>query len=201
MACARARVAPSTEGGWRRSSGVALATGVYTYLSETCNVHISWVGDNIALPATLPPVAAASVSARSCSLAPRVSSPPHTPPQRVVRGSRFCYYQNVCTVSYSSAWWDAARWTREVDWMAMRGVNLPLAFTGQEWVWLELYAQFNLTYDDLAPFFTGSSPRFPLPSLLLLKTREFARSQARRFWRGTAWATSRAGRDRFLSTL
>jgi hypothetical protein len=118
----------------------------------------------------------------------------------VVRGSRFCYYQNVCTVSYSSAWWDAARWTREVDWMAMRGVNLPLAFTGQEWVWLELYAQFNLTYNDLAPFFTGASPLFPA-TLVVAPQNAHARAQARRFWRGTAWATSRAGRGRSLSTL
>lgn len=36
----------------------------------------------------------------------------------------------VCTVSYSSAWWDWPRWQREIDWMALNGVNLPLSFTG-----------------------------------------------------------------------
>jgi alpha-N-acetylglucosaminidase len=29
---------------------------------------------------------------------------------------RWRYYMNVCTVSYSSAWWDWARWEREIDW-------------------------------------------------------------------------------------
>ena len=45
---------------------------------------------------------------------------------------RFRYYQNVCTPSYSSVWWDWTRWQRHIDWMAMNGINLPLAFTGQE---------------------------------------------------------------------
>ena len=45
---------------------------------------------------------------------------------------RFRYYQNVCTSSYSFAWWTWTRWERHIDWMAMNGINLPLAFTGQE---------------------------------------------------------------------
>ena len=37
---------------------------------------------------------------------------------------------NVCTMSYSAVFWDWARWEREIDWMALQGYNLPLAFTG-----------------------------------------------------------------------
>lgn len=51
---------------------------------------------------------------------------------------RFRYYQNVCTVSYSFVWWDWPRWEREIDWMALNGINLPLAFTGQEALWQEV---------------------------------------------------------------
>ena len=40
------------------------------------------------------------------------------------------YYQNVCTASYSMVWWDKARWEREIDWMALNGINAPLTFTG-----------------------------------------------------------------------
>lgn len=54
--------------------------------------------------------------------------------------SRFRYYQNVCTVSYSFVWWDWPRWEREIDWMALNGINLPLAFTGQEAIWQEVCA-------------------------------------------------------------
>jgi alpha-N-acetylglucosaminidase len=28
------------------------------------------------------------------------------------------------------AYWDWARWEAELDWMALQGINLPLAFTG-----------------------------------------------------------------------
>lgn len=52
--------------------------------------------------------------------------------------SRFRYYQNVCTFSYTSVWWDWTRWEREIDWMALNGINLPLAFTGQEALWQEV---------------------------------------------------------------
>lgn len=53
---------------------------------------------------------------------------------------RFRYYQNVCTFSYSDVWWDWPRWEREIDWMALNGINLPLAFTGQEALWQEVGA-------------------------------------------------------------
>jgi hypothetical protein len=31
---------------------------------------------------------------------------------------------------YSMWWWDWSRWEREIDWMALWGVNLVLAYTG-----------------------------------------------------------------------
>ena len=33
------------------------------------------------------------------------------------------------------AWWDWPQWERMIDWMALKGINLPLAATGQEGVW------------------------------------------------------------------
>lgn len=57
-----------------------------------------------------------------------------------VSAYRFRYYQNVCTFSYSAVWWDWPRWQREIDWMALNGINLPLAFTGQEALWQEVHA-------------------------------------------------------------
>ena len=56
---------------------------------------------------------------------------------------RFRYYQNVCTVSYSFAWWDWAHWEREIDWMAMSGINLPLAFNAQEAIWQRVRIMFG----------------------------------------------------------
>jgi alpha-N-acetylglucosaminidase len=39
----------------------------------------------------------------------------------------------------SFVWWDWERWEKEVDWMALQGVNLPLAFTGQEAIWQKVF--------------------------------------------------------------
>jgi hypothetical protein len=39
-----------------------------------------------------------------------------------------------------SQFWDFTRWQRELDIMAMNGINLPLSFTGQEAVWQQLYS-------------------------------------------------------------
>ncbi|MEQ2256939.1 hypothetical protein ILYODFUR_029253, partial [Ilyodon furcidens] len=68
---------------------------------------------------------------------------------------RFRYYQNVCTVSYSFVWWDWPRWEKEIDWMALNGINLPLAFTGQEAVWQEVYRSLGLNESELEDFFSG----------------------------------------------
>ena len=48
---------------------------------------------------------------------------------------RFRHYLNVCTVSYSMVWWNYTRWQKEIDWMAMSGINFALAFNGQEAIW------------------------------------------------------------------
>ena len=68
---------------------------------------------------------------------------------------RFRYYQNVCTFSYSSVWWNWTRWRREIDWMALNGINLPLAFTGQEAIWQRVYHKIGLTQQELDSFFGG----------------------------------------------
>eukprot|EP00164_Ancoracysta_twista_P012210 GFYU01019105.1.p1 GENE.GFYU01019105.1~~GFYU01019105.1.p1 ORF type:complete len:777 (+),score=252.94 GFYU01019105.1:67-2397(+) len=106
------------------TDGVALSSGLYHYLKYVCGAHVSWSGDQLS---TVP------------SVLPKVDSP-------ITRTSNveYRYYQNVCTVSYSMVWWDWARWEREIDWMALHGINLPLAFTGQEYVWQKTWEQFTM---------------------------------------------------------
>lgn len=36
----------------------------------------------------------------------------------------------MCFVLIACCRWDWERWEREIDWMALNGINLPLAFTG-----------------------------------------------------------------------
>lgn len=66
---------------------------------------------------------------------------PRTPRQRSTERSasrpplRYRYYQNVCAQSYSYVWWGWERWEREIDWMALSGINAAPAFAGQEALW------------------------------------------------------------------
>jgi hypothetical protein len=45
-------------------------------------------------------------------------------------------FSGLCC-SYSTTWWDWDRWEQEIDWMALQGINLPLAFAGG-WLALQL---------------------------------------------------------------
>nr|GEU92850.1 hypothetical protein [Tanacetum cinerariifolium] len=65
------------------------------------------------------------------------------------------YYQNAVTSSYTFAWWDWQRWEKEIDWMALQGINMPLAFTGQESIWQKVFKKFNISNTDLNDFFGG----------------------------------------------
>ena len=62
---------------------------------------------------------------------------------------------NVCTMGYSLVFTDWAYWEKQIDWMALNGINLPLAFVGQEWVWTEVFKEYGLAFSDLDTFFTG----------------------------------------------
>ena len=42
------------------------------------------------------------------------------------------------------AWWDWPQWERMIDWMALHGINMPLAVTGQEAVWQKVYRDLGL---------------------------------------------------------
>ena len=53
-------------------------------------------------------------------------------------------------------WWSWERWQREIDWMALRAINLPLAFNGQEIVYQRVFMQhFNLTKTQVGDYFNG----------------------------------------------
>ncbi|XP_063220773.1 alpha-N-acetylglucosaminidase isoform X2 [Bacillus rossius redtenbacheri] len=114
------------------SSGIAAAWGFHHYLKYSCSCHVSWEADQLDLPPVLPPV---NITVTSLD--------------------RLRYYQNVCTSSYSFVWWDWARWERELDWMALNGINLALAAGGQEAVWERVYRRLGLSPAEVAAHFAG----------------------------------------------
>lgn len=117
----------------RGTTGVAIARGAYEYLREACRCQVTWDGAHLTLPQTWPDYAA----------------------RRVVCPNRYRHLFNVCTFGYTLAWWDWARWEREIDWMALHGVNMPLAMNGQESVWRDVWRQYGLTDDEIGAHFSG----------------------------------------------
>lgn len=59
------------------------------------------------------------------------------------------------TFSYTSAWWTWEDWELQLDWLALRGVNLPLAWVGQEKILVDVFREVNLTDAEIKTFLSG----------------------------------------------
>ncbi|AZM49608.1 alpha-N-acetylglucosaminidase [Streptomyces sp. WAC 06738] len=108
------------------TDGVSASVGLHHYLRDRCRLTVGW-DTELPLPVTSLPD-----SPRRCGEA------------RVQDG----YYLNFCTFSYTMPYWDWPDWEREIDWMALHGITMPLAVTGHE---AALYAAYSRTgLDDRA---------------------------------------------------
>ena len=74
---------------------------------------------------------------------------------RVTTPYRIRYFFNYCTFSYTMAWWDWAQWQRMIDWMALKGINTPLAVTGQEGVWRLVLSDLGFSKKMIGDFLVG----------------------------------------------
>ena len=63
----------------------------------------------------------------------------------LMSNEKFRYYQNVCTPGYTFAFWQWPQWEAHIDWMALNGINIPLAFGAQEAIWIRVYEQVLMT--------------------------------------------------------
>ena len=115
----------------------SMAVGLNRYLNRYCKVTVSWYADvAVELPKALPDVPKAErVTARV--------------PQR--------FFLNYCTWGYTMPFWQWRDWERFIDWMALNGVNLPLAITGQEAVWYNVWTRLGMTDKQVRDYFTGPS--------------------------------------------
>ncbi len=118
----------------RANTWVNAAVGVNWYLKYYCGIHLSWNQMQAKLPAVLP----------------RVEKPERHETTLTLR-----YDFNYCTFSYSMAFWDWARWEQEIDWMALHGVNLPLAIVGEECVWRNMLLKLGYTEEEIGKFIAG----------------------------------------------
>lgn len=118
----------------RGNNYVSIATGVNWYLKYYAGIQLSWNGMTAQLPAVLPAV---------------------PQKERHETDLKYRYDFNYCTYSYTMAFWDWDRWEKEIDWMALHGINLPLAVVGADVVWYNVLTKLGYTKDEINEFIAG----------------------------------------------
>lgn len=116
------------------SNGVSMAAGLNYYLKYFCHVYIGQQ----------------TVQNRMPSKMAGLERP-------VVREafSPIRYAYNYCTLSYTMPFWDEERWQRELDWLALCGVNLVLDFTGIEEVWYQFLTRLGYADEEIRRWIVG----------------------------------------------
>ncbi len=112
----------------------ALTRGAYDYLRNATGSMITWSGKNLQIPDQLP------------ELDKKVTSP-----------YALRHYLNVCAFGYSTPYWNWARWEKEIDWMALRGINFPLATIANEAIATRVWKKLGLTNVEINKFYTAPS--------------------------------------------
>ena len=119
----------------RGNNANSMAVGLNRYIQQYCLANVSWYDFNpVELPQTMPQVPE------------KVSGKVEVP----IR-----FFLNYCTFGYTMPWWKWEQWERFIDWMALNGVNMPLAITGQEAVWQKVWRKYGLTDEQIRAYFTG----------------------------------------------
>ena len=118
----------------RGNSWVNIAVGINWYLKHHAGIHISWNNMNVKLPAVLPVV---------------------KQKERHETDLKLRYNFNYCTFSYTMAFWNWNRWQKEIDWMALHGINMPLAAVGTESVWRNMLLKLGYSEEEVGKFIAG----------------------------------------------
>ena len=126
------------------SSQSAICYAFHKYLREACNSMTTWSGSSMQLPE------------RWNDYCAKGSSP-----------YKLRYFLNVCTYGYTAPYWDWARWESEIDWMALHGVNMPLASVAAEAIAERVWIKLGLTKEEVRDFFTAPAylPRHRMGNL------------------------------------
>ncbi|MBO0991959.1 alpha-N-acetylglucosaminidase [Bacillus sp. SD088] len=116
------------------SSPVAMSFGLNWYLKYNCQASFSWSGNQLHIPEPIPKVEGKV---------------------RKVRPYDYFYHLNYVTFSYSTVFWDWERWEKELDWMALNGIDLVLELTGHEEVWRRTLSRVGYTDEEIKKYLTG----------------------------------------------
>lgn len=114
------------------SSGVAACRCFYDFVKSNGAGICTWSARRFEMPATV------------TSATKSVTSP-----------YRDHQYLNVVTYGYSMPYWDAERWDRELDWMALHGIDMPLMLLASEAIYRRVFAEKGVTEAELDEWEVG----------------------------------------------
>ena len=113
---------------------ISQAMGYYEYLKQICRVNYSHCG-NTQLNVTEAPLFDGVLR------------------KVIPQKRRVCF--NYCTFGYSMAFWKWEQWEKEIDFMAMNGINMPLSTVGSEAVWYYTLRDFKYSEVGALRFLSG----------------------------------------------
>ncbi len=119
----------------RGSDNIAVAMAYYRYLRDFCGVNLSWCGNTGVCEPHKPPLPDKKITFL------------------IEQEKRMCLSYE--TYANGACWWDWPRWERELDFMAMNGVNMPLCLVGYEAVWYYAMLKLNINREDAMGFLSG----------------------------------------------
>ncbi len=119
----------------RGNNANSMAMGLGWYLRYICHKDLSWY---------------------ACYGWPKLDHLPVVPKEvRIEARVDERFFLNYCTYGYTMPYWHWDDWEHFIDWMALQGVTMPLAITGQEAVWERVWKKYGMTEEEIRSYFTG----------------------------------------------
>lgn len=118
------------------TSPAVLLAGFNTYLAQAAKADISWNGEQLNLPRTLPALAEAIT---------RTANVPH----------RFAF--NDTNEGYTGAYRDWEAWERAIDVLALHGINEVLVCIGADAVYYDTFREFGYTDAEIRAWIPAPS--------------------------------------------
>ena len=114
---------------------LSVATGINWYLNHYAHINLTW--NNLTTDLS------------------QVELPVPTSEEKHVCNTTYRYDFNTCTFSYSMAFWTWDRWQKEIDWMALHGINAPLNLVGLDVVTRKFLREIGVSESDINAYIAG----------------------------------------------
>lgn len=117
----------------KASSNIALCRGFYDIVRSNGAGICSWTGNRFDAS----------------------KIPSAVPEKTTVSPFKHHYYFNVVTYGYTMPYWDWERWEREIDWMALHGIDMPLALVANEAISARVWKKLGLSDEQINEYFVA----------------------------------------------